>query len=67
MKFYHRSKAHIRLVIALLVSAWIEMRRERMILFKSVIALLVSAWIEILSDFAASSALAYRTPCECVD
>ena len=55
------------IAIALLVSAWIEIPKKRLLDRFVEIALLVSAWIEILPLFRTGIELLHRTPCECVD
>ncbi len=54
-------------MVALLVSAWIEIFRSTDYPLQGKVALLVSAWIEIPIDLSKSDITLSRTPCECVD
>ena len=55
-------------LVALLVSAWIEIAKNRQInQLQPIVALLVSAWIEICNDDKVVLVSVGRTPRECVD
>ena len=54
-------------MVALLVSAWIEIISTKQITVRIRVALLVSAWIEIAFITALTYLPTCRTPRECVD
>ena len=54
-------------VVALLVSAWIEMTPNKWKWPWRSVALLVSAWIEMRGGWRVLRKATCRTPCECVD
>ena len=54
-------------LVALFVSAWIEIILQRATSQTNVVALFVSAWIEIYLIDAYQSTGTGRTLCECVD
>ena len=55
------------LVVALLVSAWIEITEPELRTIVKIVALLVSAWIEIGNNSTGNYHTCCRTPRECVD
>ena len=53
--------------VALLVSAWIEIKKRMGRYTRKPVALLVSAWIEIVINYTNPIPAYCRTPRECVD
>ena len=54
-------------MVALLVSAWIEIQTMKQANIYKFVALLVSAWIEITPVISVAVVSKCRTPRECVD
>mgnify|MGYP007134056581 CR=1 FL=1 len=57
----------LKKLVALLVSAWIEIDTAKRTEIGGTVALLVSAWIEIIWIYGKPRHPASRTPRECVD
>ncbi len=54
-------------IVALYVSAWIEIQIAKKFDFMGLVALYVSAWIEINIEQQGIDFVTRRTLCECVD
>ena len=67
LKFYSNLENLFELVVALFVSAWIEINIKHSIAKTNPVALFVSAWIEISTLTLRYDPPLSRTPCECVD